>query len=210
MHDDYRHPVETIARLAGGVAPAPRDLLQLGYNLGRLSEQTGLGREPFWDRWKDAVASWDRAALDRLVARLREDAAAWPAGLVPALEVVGETQAPERSLGCNTVRPDELATCSFGPLDAPRTAVVVGDSISLSWLAGLRAALEPQGWRLTALTRDGCPVVDADVGEDPALVVARAGLHGIQGRTLPAPGVAAGRVTGEERPDQPVDERGPG
>ena len=49
-----------------------RSVLQLGYNLGRLSELTGLGREPFWDRWKDAVARWDRPELNRLAAELRE------------------------------------------------------------------------------------------------------------------------------------------
>ncbi len=47
-----------------------RSILQLGYNLGRLSELTGLGREAFWDRWKDAVASWDREELARLAADL--------------------------------------------------------------------------------------------------------------------------------------------
>jgi hypothetical protein len=45
-----------------------RALLQLGYNLGRLSELTGLGREPFWDRWKEPVATWDLPKL-RLLAQ---------------------------------------------------------------------------------------------------------------------------------------------
>jgi hypothetical protein len=79
MHEAYHHPVETIARLAGLEEPSRRDLMQLGYNLGRLSERTGLGREPFWDRWKEAVAAWDRAALEGLVAGLRDAAEAWPA-----------------------------------------------------------------------------------------------------------------------------------
>ena len=50
-----------------------RSVLQLGYNLGRLSELTGRGREAFWDRWKDPVASWDREALGRLAAELEAD-----------------------------------------------------------------------------------------------------------------------------------------
>jgi hypothetical protein len=50
-----------------------RSILQLGYNLGRLSEMTGLGREPFWDRWKDAVESWDRQALLCLARELQLD-----------------------------------------------------------------------------------------------------------------------------------------
>lgn len=47
-----------------------RAVLQLGYNLGRLSELTGLGREPFWDRWKDAAAAWDLAELRVLAHKL--------------------------------------------------------------------------------------------------------------------------------------------
>ena len=46
-----------------------RAVLQLGYNLGRLSELTGLGRGPFWDDWKDAVAGWD---VETLVALARD------------------------------------------------------------------------------------------------------------------------------------------
>jgi len=48
-----------------------RAILQLGYNLGRLSELTGLGREPFCDRWKDAVAAWDRPTLESLARELQ-------------------------------------------------------------------------------------------------------------------------------------------
>ena len=47
-----------------------RAVLQLGYNLGRLSELTGLGREPFWDRWKEAVAAWDLPKLRQLAQEL--------------------------------------------------------------------------------------------------------------------------------------------
>lgn len=50
-----------------------RSVLQLGYNLGRLGEMTGLGREPFWDRWKDAVAAWDLPRLRVLAAELRRE-----------------------------------------------------------------------------------------------------------------------------------------
>jgi hypothetical protein len=49
-----------------------RSILQLGYNLGRLSELTGLGREPFWDRWKVAVEAWDLAALRALADALQD------------------------------------------------------------------------------------------------------------------------------------------
>ena len=58
---------EIIARNQGD----RRSVLQLGYNLGRLSELTGLGREPFWDRWKDAVADWDEQKLAELAQELQ-------------------------------------------------------------------------------------------------------------------------------------------
>src|SRR3954447_5370262 len=50
-----------------------RSIFQLGYNLGRLSELTGRGREPFWDRWKDAVAAWDQEELARLAHEFQHD-----------------------------------------------------------------------------------------------------------------------------------------
>ncbi len=40
-----------------------RSILQLGYNLGRLSELSGLGRAPFWDAWVDPIERWDRPRL---------------------------------------------------------------------------------------------------------------------------------------------------
>lgn len=48
-----------------------RSILQLGYNLGRLSELTGLGRGPFWDRWKEPVATWNVTALEGLARELQ-------------------------------------------------------------------------------------------------------------------------------------------
>jgi len=68
-----QHCVSKIVELIEDGEPDRRAILQLGYNLGRLSELTGLGREPFWDRWKEPVASWDVAELSRLALELRSD-----------------------------------------------------------------------------------------------------------------------------------------
>jgi hypothetical protein len=65
-----------IARIVDIVAEGRgdrRSILQLGYNLGRLSELTGLGREPFWDRWKSAVETWNRTELERLARELQNE-----------------------------------------------------------------------------------------------------------------------------------------
>ncbi|QDV34287.1 hypothetical protein [Tautonia plasticadhaerens] len=64
------HCVSKVEELAALDEPDRRALLQLGYNLGRLSELTGAGRGPFWDRWKGPVASWDRPALRALALEL--------------------------------------------------------------------------------------------------------------------------------------------
>lgn len=51
--------------------PGPMRVLQLGYNLGRLSELTGLGREVCWDAWKPLVERWDQPAILALAEDLR-------------------------------------------------------------------------------------------------------------------------------------------
>jgi exonuclease I len=71
------HCVTKIEQIVERGEPERKAILQLGYNLGRLSELTGLGREPFWDRWKDAVARWDAAELRRLAVALRQTSASW-------------------------------------------------------------------------------------------------------------------------------------
>lgn len=68
------HCIDKIVALIAEERDDHRSILQLGYNLGRLSELTGLGREPFWDRWKDAVAAWDLPVLRLLAQELRTSA----------------------------------------------------------------------------------------------------------------------------------------
>ena len=52
------HCVEKIVTLLEQGRDDRRTILQIGYNLGRLSELTGLGREAFWDRWKGPIEAW--------------------------------------------------------------------------------------------------------------------------------------------------------
>jgi hypothetical protein len=70
------HCIAKIVEIVARKESDRRSILQLGYNLGRLSELTGLGREPFWDRWKNAVADWNHEELDHLAHRLRQDVSA--------------------------------------------------------------------------------------------------------------------------------------
>lgn len=64
------HCLAAIRRISAIEDPSRRELFQLGYNLGRLSELASLGRGPCWDEWKEAVAHWDRAGLAARADRL--------------------------------------------------------------------------------------------------------------------------------------------
>ncbi|SDR04689.1 Peptidoglycan/LPS O-acetylase OafA/YrhL, contains acyltransferase and SGNH-hydrolase domains [Curtobacterium sp. UNCCL20] len=65
-------------------------------------------------------------------------------------------------------RPAPPSHCTFGPSDAARTAVLVGDSIAGAWLEALVPLFGPtSGWRLVALPRNGCPFVDLELAGTP-------------------------------------------
>lgn len=68
---DIEHCLQKISEIVTRGDDDRRALLQLGYNLGRLSELTALGREPFWDAWKEPVSGWNRPALLEQLEELR-------------------------------------------------------------------------------------------------------------------------------------------
>ncbi len=83
---------------------------------------------------------------------------AWPTLDLP-LTSISSTGAPEWIVDrCDNVNPGNVDRCRYGDLTAPRTAVVVGDSMATSWLPALRAALDPREWSVQVLTRNQCPL----------------------------------------------------
>ncbi|MGP4031767.1 acyltransferase family protein [Pseudarthrobacter sp. 1C304] len=50
-------------------------------------------------------------------------------------------------------------TCVYGDPAAAKTAVVVGDSIAISYVPAVRAALEPKGYKVVVYTMQQCPAV---------------------------------------------------
>lgn len=66
--------------------------------------------------------------------------------------------------GCDQwYRSADLTPCIFGPEDAPRTAVVMGDSIGLQWFPAYERIFQPPAWRLVVLTKSACPMVDEPI-----------------------------------------------
>jgi hypothetical protein len=80
----------------------------------------------------------------------------WP-DLNPSLGELHEAGAPEWIHdNCLAVTDLNLTRCRYGPPGAKYHATVLGDSIAVSYLPGLRAALEPLGWDFQLLTFPVC------------------------------------------------------
>ncbi len=56
-----------------------------------------------------------------------------------------------------------VRVCAFGPEDAEHTAIIIGDSIGLQWFPAAAAVFSRPGWRLLAITKSSCPMVDAPI-----------------------------------------------
>lgn len=87
----------------------------------------------------------------------------WP-DLTPSLDELGpDSWVPEWAVdGCGTVTSEDLGKCSYGTTEATRTAVLIGDSVAVSWAPGIRAALGTD-WRLQVLTKQACPAATVSV-----------------------------------------------
>ncbi|MFF0816636.1 acyltransferase family protein [Rhodococcus sp. NPDC003318] len=82
----------------------------------------------------------------------------------PPIDKLGDLRVPQwTENGCLNVRASNESKCVYGPADAPLTAVLLGDSIAVSYLPGLIGALGPEGYRVHSYTMEGCAtaVVDA-------------------------------------------------
>lgn len=60
-------------------------------------------------------------------------------------------------------RSDVLLPCEFGNPQAPRTVVVLGDSIGLQWFPAIERVFDPAQWRIVVMTKSACPIVDAPI-----------------------------------------------
>ncbi|GAA1687180.1 SGNH hydrolase domain-containing protein [Microbacterium sediminicola] len=87
----------------------------------------------------------------------------WP-DTTPAVADASSDRAPELESAEQCMHPANLTDpdiCTFGEGD--KTALILGDSVSVAWMPGLRAALEPSGYRVRAIGYGSCPFVMAEV-----------------------------------------------
>jgi peptidoglycan/LPS O-acetylase OafA/YrhL len=54
----------------------------------------------------------------------------------------------------------EVKFCAFGRVDAPRTVVLMGDSIGAQWFPAVERIFGGADWRILVLTKSACPMVD--------------------------------------------------
>lgn len=55
---------------------------------------------------------------------------------------------------------DELKPCTYGSTNAPKTAVLWGDSIGAQWFPTLTEAYSAEEWKIVVLTKSSCPIID--------------------------------------------------
>ncbi|TYC98995.1 acyltransferase [Arthrobacter echini] len=85
----------------------------------------------------------------------------WP-DLEPSIDAAmkGE-EAPEEVTACGGIGPIAVKDCTWGDPRATRRAVVVGDSIAMTWVSPLREALgSDESWEVTSLGTFGCTFTD--------------------------------------------------
>jgi len=102
--------------------------------------------------------------------QLALEADEWPQ-LTPGLDVLAESKANEwvvdgclagdRSRESDPI--ENAAGCVFGSPEADKTAVLLGDSVAISYAPGIRAALEPLGWQVRVVTMALCPAMNVPV-----------------------------------------------
>lgn len=96
---------------------------------------------------------------------------AWPT-LTPSLDELGKgALATEWTRdGClqeagedATKALQDASSCVYGDPTAQKTAVVMGSSLSISYMPGIRKALDPAGYKIIVYTMEQCPAMDLTV-----------------------------------------------
>ncbi|TFD70382.1 acyltransferase family protein [Cryobacterium gelidum] len=119
----------------------------------------------------DAEPAVESPALPATLLTIRQAAitaaltsTAWPE-TSPAFDALGDDSgAPEWvDDNCLSVSEKNAAGCRYGDATAAKTAVLLGDSMAISYMPAIRAALEPLGYNVQSLTMFSCPAVNISV-----------------------------------------------
>ncbi|TQJ30867.1 acyltransferase family protein [Microbacterium sp. SLBN-146] len=109
----------------------------------------------------------ESAALTELQKQIEAalSATEWPADLHPTLDTVSQEELPGNTAACGgAVLPEDPAFCTFGDPDAPKTAVLVGDSIAQMYVPALAEVFGTGEWKLRVTSMYACPFIAMDVG----------------------------------------------
>ncbi|MDI9914354.1 acyltransferase family protein [Rhodococcus sp. IEGM 1379] len=81
----------------------------------------------------------------------------------PSIDHLEDLRAPQwKQNGCINVTQNNESQCVYGSATLPKTAVVLGDSIAVSYLPGLVAGLNAEGYRIHSYTMEGCATANVD------------------------------------------------
>lgn len=92
-------------------------------------------------------------------------ASAWP-DLRPSIYDAATDKAPHMEGTAKCMHPGNYADsslCTYGDLSASKTAVIIGDSIAVSWMPALVPALTSEGYKVRAIGLGSCPFIAADI-----------------------------------------------
>ncbi|MFI8565517.1 acyltransferase family protein [Rhodococcus sp. NPDC078407] len=93
------------------------------------------------------------------------NATEWPV-LTPTMdEAITGAQAPGGIAECGLVDRPDAAQCTWGASDAPKTMMILGDSMAMSFVQPIKNFAEASGgqWRVRSEAMFGCTFVDMDV-----------------------------------------------
>ncbi|MDT0168115.1 acyltransferase family protein [Pseudarthrobacter sp. BRE9] len=95
----------------------------------------------------------------------------WP-DLTPSMDsVIGGSQVPDDVSRCGNVGPIRDG-CTWGDPSAPKTAVIIGDSVALTYVTALRDVLaDKPDWKLSTYAAFGCSFTDTRISNADANIV---------------------------------------
>jgi hypothetical protein len=92
-------------------------------------------------------------------------ASTWP-DLNPSIFDAATDMAPQMAGSAKCMHPGnytDTRLCTYGPDSATKTAVVIGDSIAVTWMPALVPALNAEGYKVRAIGLGSCPFIAADI-----------------------------------------------